>query len=58
VTLGAIYLRNLLLNWTVLLPILMAILAVPYLILAAMRIPWTSLRFQSPHRTQKSFASD
>lgn len=38
-TLVAIYLSNLLLNWTVMLPLLMAILAVPYLVLSAMRQP-------------------
>jgi len=38
-TLAAIYLSNLLLNWTVMLPLLMAILAVPYLVLSAMRQP-------------------
>ena len=32
-TLGAIYLRNLLLNWIVLLPLLIALLAVPRLVL-------------------------
>src|SRR4029077_5002779 len=52
-TLGAIYLRNLLLNWTVLLPILMAILAVPYLLLAAMRLPWSAISIQNPRRTAK-----
>jgi len=35
-TLGATYLRNLLLNWIVLLPLLIAILAVPRLILVAL----------------------
>ena len=38
-TLVAIYLSNLLLNWTVMLPLLMALLAVPYLVLSAMRQP-------------------
>ena len=52
-TLGAIYLRNLLLNWTVILPILMAILAVPYVLLAAMRIPWNAIPMQSSHRSAK-----
>jgi hypothetical protein len=52
-TLGAIYLRNLLLNWTVILPILMAILAVPYLLLAAMRLPWSAIPVESPRRTAK-----
>jgi len=52
-TLARSYLRNLLLNWTVLLPILMAIVAVPYILVAAMRIPWISIPIQSPHRTAK-----
>jgi hypothetical protein len=41
-TLVAIYLCNLLLNWTVMVPLLMAILAVPYLVLSAMRQPLPS----------------
>ncbi|HSU90734.1 MAG TPA: patatin-like phospholipase family protein [Sporolactobacillaceae bacterium] len=52
-TLGAIYLRNLLLNWTVLLPILMAIVAVPYILLAAIRLPWIAIPIQNPRRIAK-----
>ena len=43
-TLAAIYLRNLLLNWTIIVPLLMLILAAPYLVLALARFAsnWAS----------------
>jgi hypothetical protein len=48
-TLGAIYLRNLFLNWLVLIPLLAAALALPQLLLALVRLPSTELdRFIVP----------
>lgn len=49
----AIYLRNLLLNWTVMLPILMAILAVPYVLVSAMRQPLAALTTRIPSGAAK-----
>ena len=60
-TLAAIYIRNLLLNWVVLLPLLIAVLAVPHLVLVLLRpasrlinssqhcwVPWVCLALAVP----------